>query len=64
MKEKRVFGNIIVGTWFCSKCDYRIFPNQLKNTEDFFTWSNPGNKDFTVPHCRKCDALMDYDEAA
>lgn len=65
-KEKRVFGNTLIGTWYCPKCSYTIFPRRLKIDEDLFVWSNKSSSlrnGAIGPHCKKCDTPMDYDEA-
>lgn len=66
-KERRAFGNKIIGTWYCTKCTHRIFPGELKADEDSFEWSNESKSlhDGAIgPHCKECGAPMDYDEAA
>lgn len=65
-KEKRAFGNPLIGTWYCQKCSYTIFPRRLKIEEDLFVWSNESSSlhnGAIGPHCKKCGAPMDYDDA-
>lgn len=62
---RKMFGNPIVGTWFCPVCSYQIYPNSLEKSKDSFTWSNSSksvSEGFVGPHCKKCGTPMEYDE--
>lgn len=63
--KKKAFGNPLVGTWYCPKCRYTIFPNKLKKQKNSFVWSDKNASTlggFVGPHCKSCGTPMEYDE--
>lgn len=76
MEVKRVFGDPLIGKWFCFDKDcttiyinnnvqsgYQVSSRTLKRTQDKFRWITK-RKLAQIPLCPICDKALEYDEAS
>jgi len=63
MEDKKAFGDAIIGEWFCSKCGYYIFPRQLRERQDRYTWIKDIKTGYFKPACPECKTPLQYDGA-
>lgn len=66
-KSSRMFGDGMMGVWFCPKyqCEFAILPGQLEETQDQFEWRK-GAQDLIGedlgPVCPRCGTALEYEE--
>lgn len=76
MKVKRVFGDPLIGEWFCLNKDcttiyinndvqsgYQVSSKTLKRKQDKFKWVTK-RRLAQIPLCPMCDYPLEYDEVA